>query len=255
IWGGAVNRSKIENFGWAAATALVVMFFAGSARAEFPPEGFVADPDNPSKAEKTTVERAGGTLIKTIRHYYFDCRKKKWVFVSRDLWRGEGNNEEYVPAGKWAKDNKFVPSDTGGGDLESNPYPPGATKDGDNPNQKYNPNNGDTYNYDPKTKKWTDSFTGHVVSTELCPCPPAETICRDKSDSGGGLNLGIGIGIGGSSGHHDSHSHHGDYNEGAHKDHDEKSEGHSDEGHSDKDKSDHETHEEKPPKSGGCGPH
>lgn len=228
-----------------AAVAFCAIGFATSAKAEFPPEGFVADPDNPAKADKITTERVGGMLIRTIRHYYFDCRKKKWVFVSRDLWRGEGANEEFVPPGKWTKDNKFVSTDTGGGDLDSSPYPPGATKEGDNPNQKYDPKNGDTYNYDPKTKQWTDSFTKRVVSSELCPCPPAETICRDKSDSGGGLNLGIGIGIGGSSGHHESHSHH----DKDHKDHDEKSEG-----HSEKEKSDEKKDEEKP-KSGGCGPH
>lgn len=246
-----MSRWRIESFGWGATLAFVVMLSAGSVHAEFPPEGAVADPGNPSKADKISIDHLGKTMIKAIDHYYYDCLKKKWVWVSRDLWRKEGNGEdEHVSPGHWTKDDKWVPgSDAGHADLDSSPKPPGATKPGDTPDEAFDPKTSTTYKYDHEKDQWIDKFTGQVVSHKLCPpCPPTETplrACPEKTDSGSGLNLGIGIGIGGSSGHHESHSHHGD----EHKARDEKSEE-----HLDKEKSDHETHEEKP-KSGGCGPH
>lgn len=208
------------------------------AAAEFPPEGAVADPDNPSKADKTTINRYPGMTTRTIDHYYYDCLKKKWVWVSQELWKKEGNDPEVL-----------TPNPHGqGGDLDSSPYPPGASKQGDNPNQRYDPKSGNTYNYDPRTDAWTDSFTGRVVSHKLCPpCPP----CPERSDSGGGINLGIGIGVGG--GHREGYcggrrSHEKD----RHKDKDAKKQREREEQREEEEREDKER--SKSP-GGGCGPH
>ena len=105
---------------------------------------------------------------------------------------------------------------------------------------------------------WTKSYPaggpgppGHPEWLYLCSCLASPPPPGQPSNTGPHIDIGIGIGIGGHSGRRESHSHHGK----DHKDHGEKSDEHSDDEHSDKEKSDHETDDEKPPKSGGCGPH
>ena len=57
------------------------VFPVAQAYAEFPPEGAVPDPDNPSVA---TGDLPDSSHKGTLRHYifYFDCGKRDWIGVS-----------------------------------------------------------------------------------------------------------------------------------------------------------------------------
>src|SRR5689334_560436 len=67
------------------------MVCAVPARAEFPPEGAVADAQNPSIA---TGDYPGPTQNHAMTHYvfYFDCAKRAWIGVATSASGRAGNS-------------------------------------------------------------------------------------------------------------------------------------------------------------------
>lgn len=146
------NMLRYASFG---ALAFGVVVGARPAFAQFAPQNAVADPANPSLATSTTVSPLGVYTI--IDRWYYDCGKKRWVWVSRE-WRDNGDLIE-VPKGGTAS----PPTTT----LPSGP-PPGAQPAIGDPNRAFNPTTGQ--NLARSKDDWIDVKTGKVIAApKLCP--------------------------------------------------------------------------------------
>lgn len=143
--------------------------------AQLAPEGAVADPTNPSSVTVTSLDK--NHILKRVDHYYYDCLKKKWVWVSREWYRApvgfESGEWILIPPGPGAAgvpgtkvplaaspDNKELPSGP----------PPGAETSTD-PDRAFNPTTGQNFAKQPDGS-WIDVKTGKkILAPVLCPCP------------------------------------------------------------------------------------
>lgn len=137
------------------------------------------DPNNPASATVTKADPKH--LIRFVDHYYFDCLKNKWVWVSREFYRapvglesGEwtqvGPNETMGPLGtKIFKGAVDAPNQ-----LPPGP-PPGAETSAGDPDRAFNPTTGQNFAKEPDGS-WIDVKTGKkIVPPKLCPCPEPQT--------------------------------------------------------------------------------
>jgi hypothetical protein len=119
-------------------------------RAEFPPEGAISDPNNPSIASGDYPDLAHNGVN---HHYifYFDCAKRDWIGVSV------------------AAANQSSPPHAIGNGREFPPGPPpGAKVDAGNLSHATVARTGQTYSL--RRGVWFDAKTGKAVaSSKLCP--------------------------------------------------------------------------------------
>src|SRR5438270_4698287 len=173
---------RISRRSFAAAVLLVTATVPSALEAQFapsPPTGasnlsqtVTVDPNNPASATITTIDRLYG-IFKIVDHYYYDCLKKKWVWVSRD-WSKKStapfSSEEFTPAAP-PKPEYASPSAK---ELPSGRPPGSETSPGD-PDRAFNPTTGQNFAKQPDGS-WIDVKTGKVaVAPKLCPCPEPAT--------------------------------------------------------------------------------
>src|SRR5438270_11355642 len=161
--------------------AILTLCYPLPAHAQFAPQvqqypnstvTVTSDPNNPSSVTITRIDK--NSLSKRVDHYYFDCLKKKWVWVSRDWYRAPRGFE----SGDWTLTPPPKPEYAGPDtkQLSSGP-PPGAETSADDPDRAYNPTTGQNFVKE-KDGSWIDVKTGKTeVAPKLCPpCPePATT--------------------------------------------------------------------------------
>jgi len=129
----------------------IAAVIAAPALAEFPPEGAVSDPNNPSVASADYQDPAHKNVT---RHFifYFDCRKRDWIGVSV-----AGTEGQIAPPQAVGKGREFP----------SGP-PPGSKYVVGNSDRALNIGNGGTFVL--RQGVWFDVKTGKsVVSPRLCP--------------------------------------------------------------------------------------
>ena len=151
------------------------------AEAQFPPQfmtptngsttSTIVDPNNPSSLTRTTISPGG--LYKIIDHYYYDCLKRKWVWVSRE-WSAKSphafSSDEFSPIAP-PQGQPASPSVT---QLPSGP-PPGAETSPSDLDRAFNPTTGQNFAKEPDGS-WIDVKTGKTaVAPKLCPCPEPQT--------------------------------------------------------------------------------
>jgi hypothetical protein len=145
---------------------------ATAAQAQFAPSGMEVDASNPSSGTRTTISPGG--IYKIVDHYYYDCLKKKWVWVSRE-WSAKSTaafgSEEFKPVGTPA-------GGTASPDVKQLPSgpPPGAETSAGDPGHAFNPTTGQNFAKEPDGS-WIDVKTGKTaVAPKLCPpCPEPKT--------------------------------------------------------------------------------
>jgi len=121
-----------------------------SVRAEFPPEGAISDPNNPSIASGDYADPAHNGIM---RHYifYFDCAKRDWIGVSV-----AGANQSSPPQAV-GNGREFPPGP-----------PPGAKVDAGNLSRASVAGTDQIYSL--RRGVWFDAKTGKAVaSSKLCP--------------------------------------------------------------------------------------
>jgi len=126
-----------------------------SVRAEFPPEGAISDPNNPSIATGDYPDQAHNGVT---RHYifYFDCGKRDWIGVSVADTKG---------------DRSAPPQAVGNGrEFPSGP-PPGSKYEAGSSNRATRIASGQTFSL--RQGIWFDAKTAKpVTSPNLCPRSP-----------------------------------------------------------------------------------
>ena len=135
---------------------------AGPACAEFPPDGAVADPNNPAIASGVyPMQTRDGVDRKYV--FYFDCGVGMWIGVA----------VASLDQGAMHPGNRLGP----GREFPSGP-PPGSDRDPSNQNRALNLHTGDTFVF--QSGEWKNSATGELIrSPKLCssaafsPAPPA----------------------------------------------------------------------------------
>ena len=136
------------------------------------------DVNNPSSA---TVVRITNGNVKRVDHYYYDCLKKKWVWVAREWYRASTPTEfgEWTPVSPEegvtlvpglhnplpaSPDGKQVPASG----------PPGADVSAGDPNRAYNPRTGENFVW--VGDGWVETRTGKKMpAPRLCPACPQPT--------------------------------------------------------------------------------
>jgi hypothetical protein len=161
-----IRRVIVAGFG---ALAFGIAWVSPAA-AQFPPQGAVADPNNPSIATRTIVSPLEAYSI--VTKYYYDCTKKKWVLVSFE-WRAKGTSvfsgEGSAPVPTPKGGENYRPAST----LNSGPPPSFKGEIGD-PNRAFNPTTGQ--NVVRRKDNWIDVKTGQViVAPKLCPETATQT--------------------------------------------------------------------------------
>ena len=150
-------------FGCALALAI---FATESARAEFPPEGAIPDPTNPSVASGNYPDPAHNGVM---RHYifYFDCGKRDWIGVSVAATNG----------------NQSAPPQAVGKGREFPSGPPlGSKVDASNSNRASLAGTGQTFSL--RQGVWFDARTGKKVpSPNLCANAPDQTAIKHSKAS------------------------------------------------------------------------
>ena len=162
----------------AVCAALAIVPSAG--HAQFAPQGMTADPNNPSSVTATFI--SDNKTLKRVDHYYYDCLKKKWVWVSREWYRAPVGLE----SGEWT----LIPPGPGTAGvpgtkvpLASSPEvkqvpagpPSGAETSPGDPDRAFNPMTGQNFAKEPDGS-WIDVKTGKIaVAPKLCPCPEPST--------------------------------------------------------------------------------
>ena len=129
----------------------LALFSALPARAEFPPEGAVADPTNPSTATGNLPDpKHAGTLLPYV--FYFDCGKRQWIGVAV---AGPKDKQSTAPSAVGTA-RQFAPGP-----------PPGAKLDAHDPTHAANHASGQAFAL--RDGNWTDVKTGVAVkSPKLC---------------------------------------------------------------------------------------
>lgn len=136
--------------------AAIASFMFLPARAEFPPEGAVPDPNNASIATGDYPTHDSG-VVHTV--FYFDCGTRNWVGVSVKASSGTQNS----------------PAQAEGAGREYPPGPPtGSTRVADNPNRAFNKSTGQDFAL--RDGNWIDTKTGKVMK--------ARNLCRDGGSTG-----------------------------------------------------------------------
>jgi len=165
--GNFMSRHGRDALTFGCALALAT-FATVAARGEFPPEGAVTDPNNPSVASGEYPDPAHNGVT---RHYvfYFDCGKRVWIGVSV----AEGNQS--APPQAVGKGREFP----------SGP-PPGAKVDAGNSNHASLTGSGQTFSL--RQGIWFDVKTGKpVVSPNLCPVTPDQKLIKRSKNSEHGV--------------------------------------------------------------------
>lgn len=136
--------------GCAGAAFGAVVLLSTPALAQFPPQGAVADPDNPAFATRTITESRLGASATIIRRYYYDCGKKRWVLVGTET--SFGITAPPVPS-------SYPPGP-----------PPGSRREPGDPNRAFNPTTGQNFVH--HKGQWIDVKNGQVIpEPKLCPEP------------------------------------------------------------------------------------
>ena len=143
------HERKARTFACLSALVLVAV---APARAEFPPEGAVSDPNNPSIAAGDYPDAAHKTVM---HHYifYFDCGKRDWIGVS--------------VAGTNGKPSAPPQAIGRGKEFPSGP-PPGSKYVAGKPDRAINAGSGGTFAL--RQGVWFDLKTNEAMtSPKLCP--------------------------------------------------------------------------------------
>ena len=141
----------------------LALFVALPVRAEFPPDGAVADPTNPWTATGNLPDaKHGGSLVPYV--FYFDCTKKLWIGVAV---AGSKGGEEAAP-------------NAVGTAREFPPGPPtGAKLDGHDPKRAVNRTTGRAFAM--RDGNWVDAKSGAVVKApKLCSGANDVPTVKDK---------------------------------------------------------------------------
>ena len=145
----------------------LALFAAMPARAEFPPEGAVADPTNPSTATGNLPDsKHAGTLLPYV--FYFDCGKRQWIGVAV---AGPKDKQSTAPSAVGTA-RQFPPGP-----------PPGAKLDAHDPTRAANHTSGQSFTL--RDGNWVDVKTGaDVKSPKLCAndMPPVKTKPAGSAD-------------------------------------------------------------------------
>jgi hypothetical protein len=148
---------------WVARAIAVAVALAYPARAEFPPEGAIPDPNNASIATGDYPSPTrDGVALHTV--FYFDCGTRNWVGVSVKVSSGVQNS----------------PAEAAGPGRKYPPGPPtGSKRDSADPNHAYNKSTGQNFAF--RDGNWIDLKTGKLVM--------APKLCPDTAGSVGGNTL------------------------------------------------------------------
>jgi hypothetical protein len=143
------------------------------ARAEFPPEGAIADPSNPATATGSLPDpKHAGTALPYV--FYFDCAKNIWIGVAVSTQTNNGA----VALSAVGAARQFPPGP-----------PPGAKLDVHNPDRAINPASGHSFSL--RDGNWVDAKSGAIVkSPKLCAsdvppvksAPAAAPVSRSPDD-------------------------------------------------------------------------
>ena len=131
---------------------VLVILASVAARAEFPPEGAIPDPKNPSLASGDYQDPAHNGVM---RHYifYFDCGKRDWIGVSVADTKGD----QSAPPQAVGKGREFPPGP-----------PPGSKVDANNSSRASLASSGQAFSL--RRGVWFDLNTGKpMASPKLCP--------------------------------------------------------------------------------------
>lgn len=142
--------------------ALAVLFALPS-KAEFPPEGAVADPRNPALATgdySTSAQSKSNAKAHYV--FYFDCAKRMWIGVATSTSGGAGSAS---PHGR-----EFAPGP-----------PTGARRDTSDPNRATNIVTHQTFAF--SNGVWIDTKSRQVArSAKLCPNSVAPSVHQPASE-------------------------------------------------------------------------
>jgi hypothetical protein len=143
----------------AARAIAIAVALAYPARAEFPPEGAVPDPNNASIATGDYPSPTrDGVALHTV--FYFDCGTRNWVGVSVKVPSGVQNS----------------PAEAAGPGRKYPPGPPtGSKRDATDPNRAYNKSTGQNFAF--RDGNWIDTKTGKLLK--------APKLCPDSGSTGG----------------------------------------------------------------------
>lgn len=150
---------------------LLTAALSSAAVAQFAPGKAIVDPSNPSSATITGMDP--NQISRVVDHYYYDCLKKKWVWVSRE-WSHKNprafSSDEWLPG----PSDSNAPAAPSTKELPPGP-PPGAEISAGDPSHAYNPTTGQNLVKE-NDGSWIDVKTGKVVlAPKLCPCPEPQT--------------------------------------------------------------------------------
>jgi hypothetical protein len=144
------------------------------AHAEFPPEGAVSDPNNPSVASADYPDPAHKEVT---RHFifYFDCGKRDWIGVPVAGTNGK---------------NSAPPQTVGKGKEFPSGPPPGSKYVVGKSDRAVNAGSGGTFAL--RQGVWFDAKTGKpVMSPKLCPGAPTasdQTVVKSPKNSAPGTD-------------------------------------------------------------------
>lgn len=161
-WGHRPMRRIVG--GCAGAAFAAVGLLSTPALAQFPPQGFTANPDNPALATRRiskSVKGIGKLALGPSEYYievtvYYDCSKKRWVVTAVS---------SNIPA-----NHPEIPISSKVGQEYSSGPPPGSTREPGDPNRAFNPTTGQNFVH--HKGQWIDVKNGQVIpEPKLCPEP------------------------------------------------------------------------------------
>jgi hypothetical protein len=161
-----LNRNLLRRLTCCVAMLADLGLGAAPARAEFPPDGAVADPNNVAIASGVyPMSTPDGLGVKYV--FYFDCGIGMWIGVAVT---GSDNGQVQLLKGR---------------EFQSGP-PPGSQRDAADGNHAFNRTTGEDFVL--RAGGWRDAKTGALVkSPRLCTMTshaPARPSTKDLTDSG-----------------------------------------------------------------------